>query len=77
LLQPLYKYKDDRRIFSQEQRRVIWNNDVTQKCVGCGQKLCWEDFTVDHMVAYIKGGRTRRENARLMCRECNSRKGSR
>jgi len=77
LLQPLYQYKDGQRIFSQEQRRIIWNNDATQKCVECGRKLVWEDFTVDHIVAYIKGGKTRSENAQLMCRKCNSRKGGR
>lgn len=77
LLQPLYEYKDGRRIFSQEQRRIIWNNDVTQKCAnpGCRRKLSWDDFTVDHMVAHIKGGKTRVENGQLMCRKCNSRKG--
>jgi hypothetical protein len=75
LLQPLYEYKDGRRIFSQEQRRIIWNNDNAQKCVVCRRKLSWEDFTVDHMVAYIKGGKTRPDNAQLMCRSCNSRKG--
>lgn len=77
LLQPLYEYKDGRRIFSQEQRRIIWNNDVTQKCANpaCRRKLSWDDFTVDHMVAHIKGGKTRVENAQLMCRKCNSRKG--
>ena len=77
LLQPLYEYKDGRRIFSQEQRRIVWNNDVTQKCVKCKRKLTWDDFTVDHMVAYIKGGKTRSENAQLMCQSCNSRKGGR
>jgi hypothetical protein len=80
LLQPLYKYyKDGRRIFSQEQRRIIWNNDATQKCANssCRRKLSWDDFTVDHMVAHIKGGKTRSDNAQLMCRSCNSRKGGR
>jgi len=77
LLQALYEYKDGRRAFSQEQRRIIWNSDNTQKCVVCRRKLSWDDFTVDHMVAYIKGGRTRPDNAQLMCPSCNSRKGGR
>ena len=75
ILQPLYEYKDGRRLFSQEQRRIIWNTDAAQKCARCHHKLAWEDFTVDHMIAHVRGGRTRVENAQLMCRSCNSRKG--
>jgi hypothetical protein len=77
LIQPLYEYKDGRRLFSQEQRRIIWNSDTAQTCSRCPRKLAWEDFTVDHMVAHVRGGRTRLDNAQLMCRACNSRKGGR
>jgi 5-methylcytosine-specific restriction endonuclease McrA len=37
----------------------------------------WDDFTVDHVIAYVKGGKTSLLNAQLMCRSCNSRKGGR
>ena len=77
LVQPLYEYKDGRRAFSQEQRRIIWNADTTQKCAKCRRRLAWEDFTVDHIVSHVRGGTTRLDNAQLMCRSCNSRKGGR
>ena len=77
LIWSLYEQKDTKRTFSQEQRRIIWNSDISQKCAGCSRKLSWDDFTVDHMVAHIKGGKTRLDNAQLMCRACNSRKGGR
>jgi hypothetical protein len=80
LLCSLYERKDDRRGFTAEQRRIIWNSDEQHRCAGtrCRHKrLAWDDFTVDHVIAYVKGGKTSLRNARLMCRGCNSHKGSR
>ncbi len=77
LLAPLFKFKDLKRGFSPEQRRIVWNTDATQKCARCRRKLTWDDFTVDHIKAYVRGGKTQLDNARLMCRSCNSRKGAR
>ena len=74
LIWSLYEQKD-KRTFSQEQRRIIWNTDTSQKCACCPRKLTWDDFTLDHIVAHVRGGRTRLDNAQLMCRRCNSRKG--
>lgn len=77
LLFSLFDYKDDKRMFSPEQRRVIWNSDDKRNCANpkCRRPLKWDDFTIDHIVAWIKGGRTTLKNAQLMCRRCNSRKG--
>jgi 5-methylcytosine-specific restriction endonuclease McrA len=77
LLASLYERKDERRTFSSEQRRIIWNSDEKRSCRRCRRKLTWDDFTVDHIVAYTRGGRTRLDNAQLMCRSGNSRKGAR
>ncbi|MBM3841594.1 MAG: HNH endonuclease [Verrucomicrobia bacterium] len=41
------------------------------------KRLTWDDFTIDHIDPYSKGGRSRLENAALMCRSCNSSKGKR
>lgn len=75
----LFDYKDDQRTFSPEQRRIIWNSEEKKVCNNrkCRKPLTWGDFTVDHITAWIKGGRTSLKNAQLMCRNCNSRKGAR
>lgn len=77
LLVTLYEVKDDKRIFTSEQRRIIWNADDKRVCSRCKKKLRWDDFTVDHIIAYSKGGKTSLKNAQLMCRSCNSKKGAR
>lgn len=77
LLFSLYDRRDERRIFSSEQRRIIWNSDEKRVCAKCHKPLTWDDFTVDHIVAWVKGGRTNLKNAQLMHRGCNSSKGAR
>lgn len=77
LLLPIYEHKDSKRGFSPEQRRIIWNTDNKKKCSKCRRNLTWDDFTVDHIKAYVRGGKTSLDNAQLMCRSCNSRKGGR
>jgi len=72
----LFEKKDEKRTFSIEQRRLIWNSDETHKCSECNQPLTWENFTIDHIKPHSRGGPTTLSNAALMCRECNSRKGA-
>ena len=73
----IFEEKDSRRSFTKEQRRLIWHSDERKRCSACGRTLTWDNFTIDHMVAHGRGGRTVVANASLMCRSCNSRKGSR
>ena len=80
ILWSLSDRKDNKRTFSAEQRRIIWNNDdrhicANPKCPNKNKKLKWDDFTVDHIIAHVKGGKTILRNAQLMCRRCNSHKG--
>ncbi|MEU1030202.1 HNH endonuclease [Streptomyces mirabilis] len=35
-----------------------------------------QDLTVDHIIPLAKGGTHRRENLRVLCRRCNSSRGS-
>lgn len=51
-------------------------NDGVTPC-GCGKMLTKEEATIDHVHPWILGGRTTDENAQILCRECNSAKGSR
>jgi hypothetical protein len=76
LLGSLFAFKDDKRSFSPEQRRLLWNSEEKQACARCRRPLTWNDFTIDHVKAWIKGGRTSLRNAKIMCRKCNSRKGA-
>ena len=77
ILGSLFAKKDAQRGFTAEQRRIIWNTATNRKCDGCGKALSWEDFTIDHIDPHSKGGRSRLDNAALMCRGCNSSKGNR
>jgi 5-methylcytosine-specific restriction endonuclease McrA len=77
LLFSLFDRKDEKRSFSQEQRRIIWNSDEKRHCARCHRLLTWANFTVDHKFPYAKGGKASLRNAQLMCRSCNSKKGAR
>lgn len=76
LLFSLYDRKDDKRGFTPEQRRIIWNTDERRRCVKCHKVLTWANFTIDHKFPYAKGGKASLKNAQLMCRPCNSKKGA-
>lgn len=77
LLFSLFERKDSNRIFTPEQRRIIWSNEDKQVCVKCKKPLTWEDFSVDHVLAFAKGGKTSLKNAQPMHKRCNSSKGAR
>jgi len=76
LLFSLYERKDGKRTFTAEQRRIIWNSDEKRVCAKCKKPLTWDDFTIDHIIAYAKGGRTSLKNAQPMHKRCNSSKGA-
>lgn len=77
LLGGLFERKDERRIFSSEQRRLLWNSDEKKRCSECACVLDWTNFQADHVKAHSRGGRTSLGNAALICRHCNPSKGSR
>lgn len=79
ILESLFAKRDEKRGFTAEQRRIIWNSSANRSCSvpGCRNKLTWDDFTIDHIHPHSRGGRSELENAALMCREHNSRKGNR
>jgi hypothetical protein len=77
LLWSLYERKDEKRGFTPEQRRIIFGTDDKQICAKCKKPLSWSDYTVDHIIAYSKGGKSTLKNAQPMHRHCNSSKGAR
>ncbi len=76
LLQSLFEKKDKQRLFTPEQRRIIWNSSAERKCAKCGNPVTWNEFTVDHIRPHSKGGRTKLDNAALMHHRCNASKGN-
>lgn len=77
LFEGLFERRDDRRLFSAEQRRMLWHSDERKRCSACNKQLTWSNFTVDHTKAHARGGRTTLRNASLMCQPCNSKFGKR
>lgn len=73
----IFARKDTQRIFSPEQKRILWNSEESKKCRECGKALDWTNFQVDHIKAYVKGGKTDLGNAALICASCNASKGAR
>jgi 5-methylcytosine-specific restriction endonuclease McrA len=77
LFSGLFERKDNNRGFNKEQRRLFWNSEEIKNCILCGERLTWENFTIDHIKPYVFGGLSSLKNAAMMCRSCNSRKGKR
>jgi 5-methylcytosine-specific restriction endonuclease McrA len=77
VLWSIFDRKDEKRTFTMEQRRILWNTEHLQICPKCKKPLHWQDISVDHVRAHTRGGRTTLANAQLMHRRCNSSKGSR
>lgn len=46
------------------------------RCYYCGEKIKWEDFSVDHVHSKSKGGENRKSNYVCSCADCNNVKGS-
>jgi 5-methylcytosine-specific restriction endonuclease McrA len=77
ILESLFAKKDAQRGFTAEQRRILWSTSAQRRCKSCSTPLTWQDFTIDHIDPHSKGGRSRLDNAALLCKSCNSAKGNR
>ena len=66
-----------RSLKSKRQRYWIWQSQQGQ-CAICGIFIdCDEDYHVDHIHPYSKGGATELHNLQLLCPSCNLGKGAR
>lgn len=77
LLDNIFEPRDRQRLFSPQQRSLLWNSAKMCKCSKCAKRLDWNNFQVDHLHPWSKGGATDLSNAALICRSCNSQKGNR
>lgn len=57
---------------SNEVMSEVWIRDGG-KCVECGST---EDLEFDHIVPFSKGGSCASENLRILCRQCNRKRGA-
>ena len=72
---------DPKRFFTADDKaELLSKREPDEKglyeCDECGQHFAADELTVDHIIAWSKGGRTVLSNARLTCGACNSRKGN-
>ena len=65
--------KDPKRSFDEAQRQVIYRRDKGV-CQMCGKNCDWNDWEADHILPWVKGGRTEIENGQVLCPSCNSKK---
>ena len=77
ILRPIFPLKDSKRLFTQEQKQLLWHSSKDKCCSNpkCKKVLSWLDVRMDHIQSYIKGGRTDLRNAQILCSSCNSIKG--
>jgi len=73
---------DSKRFFSAEDRKSLFNSlekgsGGKRKCPICGKEFGFDEFEVDHIKAWSKGGQTKLSNAQIMCSRCNEEKGNR
>lgn len=71
----IFDKKDPWRLFTPEQRRVIWQQTTKKICVFCKKPVSWDSFTLDHVKPHSRGGRTASLNAALAHKSCNSSAG--
>jgi hypothetical protein len=75
--------KDDRRAFSEAERIAIYRRDdgLCQQCLAEGKpekeaQVPWSEYQADHVIPHAKGGATDVENAQVLCRYHNQKKGA-
>jgi hypothetical protein len=67
---------DSNRLFSEDQKREIWAKAVQNgqaACQVCGQPVTPDGVEYDHIIPWIRGGRTVPENGRVVHVACHAR----
>lgn len=69
------KGKIKRKSYSEDTRKLIYLH-VGGRCELCGQRLLFEEMTLDHIVPLSMGGKDDVENLSCTCYPCNLLKGN-
>lgn len=68
---PEVTVKDKKRLFSSDERYVIWVRG-DRHCQNCNRSLALlSDMAADHVAQWAHGGQTKLVNARCLCPDCN------
>lgn len=76
VLDSIFERKDARRLFTPEQRRILWGSSEERTCSACSKPVTWNDLALDHIRPHSKGGRSELDNAALMHVACNAASGN-
>jgi len=79
ILRPVFPLKDAKRLFSVEQKQLLWHSTKDRICANpaCRKVLGWKDVRMDHIKAHSRGGFADLKNAQMLCANCNCAKGDR
>lgn len=76
LIIPFLIAKDTKRQFNEEERRIFWELSQSKLCSLCSKEVKWEEYELDHINPYSKGGKTELKNAQITHKVCNASKGN-
>ncbi len=77
LLDGVFDELDPNRTFNAMQRRILWHASRKKRCQICREEILrWEDLSIDHILPFIRGGKTSLANAAIAHKRCNSSKGA-
>lgn len=74
---------DSKRFFTKDDKKLLYQKlpirtiSSKRKCPTCNKEYIFDQFEVDHINAWSKGGRTSLDNAQLLCKKCNGEKNNR
>lgn len=75
ILNICFNQKDSRRSFTEEERKIMWESSLDKKCKISGKIIeKYEDYDLDHIIPYEKGGPTSLKNSQITLSSENRRK---
>lgn len=77
LLEPFCIPRDERRHFSDFEKQFLWHSSKEKTCGICNNIITkFDDYQIDHIQSWDKGGKTSLTNAQLAHSSCNKSKGN-
>lgn len=73
---------DSQRFFTKDDKQIMYKSlpDGSKKgkkiCPNCHKEFTFDQFQIDHIIAWSIGGQTKLNNAQLLCDKCNEEKSN-